>query len=64
MNVFLIPENPAYSTPDGSNFVYYFWALRPGYYVQQCIFFPTISGLFYHNLDRDIGPKSRFFIAI
>ncbi len=32
-----IPEDPAYSTPDVSN-LFCFWALRPGYYVQQCIF--------------------------
>ena len=31
------------------------------YYVQQCIFFSTISGPFSHNLDRDIDPRSRFF---
>ncbi len=32
-----ILEDHAHSTPDVSNF--FFWALRPGYYVQQCIFF-------------------------
>jgi hypothetical protein len=40
---------------------YFFWALRPGYYVQQCIFFSTIPGPFSHNLDQDIDPRSRFF---
>jgi hypothetical protein len=35
-----------------------FWALRPGYYVQQWFFFSTISGSFSHNLDRDIGTET------
>ena len=56
-----VPENPAYSTPGRILLFYFFWALRPRYYVQQCIFFSTISGPFSHNLDRDIGTRSHFF---
>jgi hypothetical protein len=29
--------------------------------VHQCIFFSIISGPFSLNLDRDTGPRSRFF---
>ncbi len=29
----------AYGTPDGSNFFYFFWALRLGYCVHKCIYF-------------------------
>jgi hypothetical protein len=54
-------KTPHIVPPDGLNIFFIFWALRPGYYVQQCIFFPTISGPFSHNLDRDIDPRSRFF---
>jgi hypothetical protein len=55
-----IPEDPAYSTPDGSKF--FIFSRR---YVRDTmcnsVFFSTISGPFSHNLDRDIGPGSRFF---
>ena len=40
----------------------FFWALRSGYYVQQCIFFTNISGPFSNNLDRDIYPRNCLFI--
>ena len=52
---------PRIQYPGRIELFYFFWALRPGYYVQQCIFFSTISGPFSHNLDRDIDPRSRFF---
>jgi hypothetical protein len=36
--------------PDPFHEISQVWSeLRPGYYVQQCIFFSTISGPFSHN---------------
>jgi hypothetical protein len=58
---FFVLEDPAYSTPGWIGLFFYFWALRSGYYVQQCIIFSTISGPYSLNLDWDIGPRSRFF---
>jgi hypothetical protein len=57
-----IPEDSAYSTPGRIELFYFFL----GVYVRDTFcnsvfFFPTISGPFSHNLDRDLGPKSRFF---
>jgi hypothetical protein len=56
-----LPEDPAYSTPDESNFLFFLGVTSRILCATVYFFFSTISGPFSNNLDRDIGPRIRFF---
>ena len=58
---FRLPEDPAYSTPDGSNFFFISGRYARDTVCISVFFFSIISGPFSHNLDRYIGPRSLFF---
>jgi hypothetical protein len=54
-------KTPHIVPPDGLNFFIFSRRYVRDTVCNSAFFCSTISGPFSHNLDRNIGPKSRFF---
>ena len=50
LTIWYVPEEPVNSTPDVSYFLLFFWASRPGYYVQRGHFFLKIFGVHFYTI--------------
>jgi hypothetical protein len=56
------PGRPPYIVPRTDRILNFFWVLRLGYYLQQCVFFSTISCPFFTQFRLGHWHQKSFFL--